>query len=86
MYTAMHLLRKFKFAQITLIDKNPMPFGLARFGVAPDNTDTKRVLNRFNDILLNPNCSFLGNVKFGKDIKIDFLQKYFDAVILAYGA
>ena len=44
-YTAKYLLKKVKDIQISIVDELPTPFGLVRYGVAPDHADTKNVIN-----------------------------------------
>lgn len=44
-YTAKYLLKKVKDIRISIIDELPTPFGLVRYGVAPDHADTKNVIN-----------------------------------------
>ena len=44
-YTAKYLLKKIKDIRISIIDELPTPFGLVRYGVAPDHADTKNVIN-----------------------------------------
>ena len=44
-YTAKYLLKKVKDIEISIIDELPTPFGLVRYGVAPDHADTKNVIH-----------------------------------------
>ncbi|KAJ3093384.1 hypothetical protein HK100_006637 [Physocladia obscura] len=88
-YTAQHLL-KAKIAtgfSIDMFEKLPMPYGLVRFGIAPDHADAKKVINKFNTIASeDPRFRFFGNVNVGRDISVAALQSNYDKVILAYGA
>eukprot|EP00802_Teleaulax_amphioxeia_P009406 Tamp_09422.p1 GENE.Tamp_09422~~Tamp_09422.p1 ORF type:complete len:497 (+),score=80.83 Tamp_09422:164-1492(+) len=86
MYTARTLLRKVDDVEIDVIDMLPTPFGLVRYGVAPDHVDTKNVINEFSQILSADNCAYHGNVTVGKDIDMQHLLDSFHAVVLAYGA
>ena len=72
--------------RIDIIDRLPVPFGLIRFGVAPDHQSIKAVANRYERVALSDNVRFVGNVSVGTDISIDELQVLYDAVILATGA
>ncbi len=72
--------------RIDIIDRLPVPFGLIRFGVAPDHQSIKAVANRYEKVALSDNVRFVGNVSVGKDISIAELQSLYDAVILATGA
>jgi NADPH-dependent glutamate synthase beta subunit-like oxidoreductase len=71
---------------IDIIDRLPVPFGLIRFGVAPDHQSIKAVSNRYEKVALSDNVRFVGNVSVGKDVTIDELQSLYDAVVLATGA
>jgi NADPH-dependent glutamate synthase beta subunit-like oxidoreductase len=72
--------------RIDIIDRLPVPFGLIRFGVAPDHQSIKAVANRYEKVALSDNVRFVGNVSVGKDISIDELSALYDAVVLATGA
>jgi ferredoxin--NADP+ reductase len=72
--------------RIDVIDRLPVPFGLIRFGVAPDHQSIKAVANRYEKVALSDNVRFVGNVSVGKDVTIDELQVLYDAVVLATGA
>jgi NADPH-dependent glutamate synthase beta subunit-like oxidoreductase len=72
--------------RIDIIDRLPVPFGLIRFGVAPDHQSIKAVANRYEKVALSDNVRFVGNVSMGKDISIDELSALYDAVVLATGA
>lgn len=86
-YTAEAAQKKFgDDANIDIIDKLPVPFGLIRFGVAPDHQSIKAVSQRYEKVALTHNVRFVGNVSIGQDISIAELQSHYDAVILATGA
>jgi len=86
-YTAEAAQKKFgDDVQVDIIDRLPVPFGLIRFGVAPDHQSIKAVASRYEKVALSDNVRFVGNVTVGKDISIDELQDMYDAVILATGA
>jgi ferredoxin--NADP+ reductase len=63
-----------------------VPYGLIRFGVAPDHQSIKAVYRRYEKVALTPNIRFVGNVTVGPDVTIGELQGLYDAVILATGA
>eukprot|EP01080_Neovahlkampfia_damariscottae_P002345 gene2345-2813_t len=69
-----------------MIEKLPTPYGLVRYGVAPDHPEVKNVTNEFDQIAQHENFTFLGNVKIGDDIKMNLLKNYFDMVCLCYGS
>ena len=52
---------------MTLLEKLPVPFGLVRFGVAPDHPEVKNVTNRFTELAAHPSVRFLGNVSVGTE-------------------
>ena len=86
-YTAEAAQKKFgEDVRVDIIDRLPVPFGLIRFGVAPDHQSIKAVAGRYEKVALSDNVRFVGNVTVGKDVSIDELQTLYDAVILATGA
>eukprot|EP00252_Welwitschia_mirabilis_P012047 TRINITY_DN26790_c0_g1_i1.p1 TRINITY_DN26790_c0_g1~~TRINITY_DN26790_c0_g1_i1.p1 ORF type:complete len:482 (-),score=111.44 TRINITY_DN26790_c0_g1_i1:39-1484(-) len=85
-YTAEKLLKRFKDVNVDVIERLPTPFGLVRYGVAPDHPETKVVTNQFSRIFENERCSFFGNVSLGKDVHLSELRKLYHVVVLAYGA
>ncbi|QPQ54887.1 FAD-dependent oxidoreductase [Allosphingosinicella flava] len=72
--------------RIDVIDRLPVPYGLIRFGVAPDHQSIKAVSKRYEKVALTDNVRFVGNVTVGKDVTVDELLSLYDAVILATGA
>ena len=86
-YTAESLLKRLGDAvRIDIIDRLPVPYGLIRSGVAPDHQSIKAVSRRYEQVALNPQLRFLGNVSVGADVSIDELKGFYDAVVLATGA
>jgi NADPH-dependent glutamate synthase beta subunit-like oxidoreductase len=72
--------------RVDIIDRLPVPFGLIRFGVAPDHQSIKAVSRRYEATALSDNVRFVGNVTVGQDVTIAELQGLYDAVVLATGA
>jgi len=72
--------------RVDIIDRLPVPYGLIRFGVAPDHQSIKAVSRRYEGVALSDNVRFVGNVTVGKDVSIPELQQLYDAVVLATGA
>ncbi|HYG28690.1 MAG TPA: FAD-dependent oxidoreductase [Allosphingosinicella sp.] len=72
--------------RIDMIDRLPVPYGLIRFGVAPDHQSIKAVSKRYEKVALSPGVRFVGNVCVGKDVTVPELRRLYDAVILATGA
>lgn len=86
-YTAEAAQKKFgEDVQVDIVDRLPVPFGLIRFGVAPDHQSIKAVSGRYEKVALSNNVSFIGNVTVGKDVSVEELQTLYDAVVLATGA
>ena len=84
-YAADSVLSFFPDAEINIIDQWPTPFGLVRFGVAPDHLSTKNVTRIFEKILDRANVRFIGNVTVGEDISYQELKSMFDLVIISVG-
>nr|XP_020858221.1 NADPH:adrenodoxin oxidoreductase, mitochondrial isoform X2 [Phascolarctos cinereus] len=85
-YTAQHLLKHHPQAQVDIYEKQLVPFGLVRFGVAPDHPEVKNVINTFTQTAYSPRCAFRGNVTVGRDVSVSELQEAYHAVVLSYGA
>jgi len=86
-YTAEALQKKLgEDVRIDIIDRLPVPYGLIRFGVAPDHQSIKAVSRRYEGVALTENVRFVGNVTVGEHVSIAELQDLYDAVVLATGA
>jgi len=86
-YTAEALVKAYgDQARIDIIDRYPVPYGLIRFGVAPDHQSLKAVSKRYDQVAESEQVSFVGNVSVGSDVSVDELKGLYDAVILAIGA
>ena len=85
-YLADQLLRLIPDASIDVLEKLPVPFGLIRYGVAPDHQSTKVVSRLFDRVLARDKVGFFGNVEVGRDVRLDELISLYDAVVLATGA
>jgi len=72
--------------RVDMIDRMPVPYGLIRFGVAPDHQSIKGVYRRYEKVALSDNVRFVGNVLVGRDVSVPELLELYDAVILATGA
>ena len=71
---------------IDLFDQLPAPYGLIRYGVAPDHPRIKGIVNSLHEMLNSGTIRFFGNVEFGKDITLEEVRKHYHAVIFATGA
>ena len=86
-YTAEALNKAYgETARVDIIDRYPVPYGLVRFGVAPDHQSLKAVSKRYDKVAETDNVRFVGNVTVGSDIQVGDLTALYDAVILATGA
>ena len=71
---------------IDLFDLLPAPYGLVRYGVAPDHPRIKGIIKALYEVLDRGDIRFFGNVVYGKDITLDDLKMHYNAVIFATGA
>lgn len=85
-YTADALLKSGADVTIDIIERLPSPYGLIRFGVAPDHAKTKNVQRTYERIASNEQVRYFGNVEIGRDVSIAELRDIYDAVVLATGA
>ncbi|KAH8280436.1 hypothetical protein KR018_007318 [Drosophila ironensis] len=85
-YAAQHLLKKLDDVVVDVLEKLPVPFGLVRFGVAPDHPEVKNVINTFTKTAEHPRLRYFGNVSLGEDISLKELRQRYHAVLLTYGA
>lgn len=82
--------------EIDLFESLPAPYGLIRYGVAPDHPRIKGIVNSLHEMLdaypetaeanTRRTIRFIGNVEVGRDITLDELRERYRAVILATGA
>ncbi|HWJ59342.1 MAG TPA: FAD-dependent oxidoreductase [Sphingomicrobium sp.] len=86
-YTAEALAKAYgDTARIDILDRYPVPYGLIRFGVAPDHQSLKAVSKRYDQVAAGEAVRFVGNLNIGADVSVDDLLGIYDAVILATGA
>uniref|UniRef100_A0AAY5ED11 NADPH:adrenodoxin oxidoreductase, mitochondrial n=1 Tax=Electrophorus electricus TaxID=8005 RepID=A0AAY5ED11_ELEEL len=71
---------------VDIYERLPVPFGLVRFGVAPDHPEVKNVINTFTQTAHSERFYFHGNVNVGMDISVEELKEAYHAVVLSYGA
>jgi ferredoxin--NADP+ reductase len=71
---------------IDLFDLLPAPYGLVRYGVAPDHPRIKGIIKALYEVLDRGDIRFFGNVNYGTDLKLEDLKKHYNAVIFATGA
>jgi ferredoxin/flavodoxin---NADP+ reductase len=85
-YVTEALLRSGTPLAVDMFERLPVPYGLVRFGVAPDHPKLKLVTAAFDRIATTPGFRFIGGVAVGRDVAIDELRESYDAVVLATGA
>jgi ferredoxin--NADP+ reductase len=72
--------------RVDVIDRLPTPYGLVRYGVAPDHKSIKSIATYLRRVLESPGVSFLGGVHLGTDVTREELLGAYDAVVYATGA
>lgn len=97
-YASAALLRRFGNAHVDMIERLPVPFGLVRYGVAPDHPSTRNVISQFSSMMEdNPRLTFFGNIRIGDNhnpdclnsvpaLPYDYLSSLYDSVVFATGA
>ncbi|CAI5447806.1 unnamed protein product [Caenorhabditis angaria] len=88
MFACNGVLRRKQDVFVDVFEHSPVPFGLVRYGVAPDHQEVKNVINTF-DTMFEKNRDRLRlfcNVSIGRDIKFEELLDNYDAILLAYGS
>jgi ferredoxin--NADP+ reductase len=72
--------------EVDVFEALPAPFGLVRYGVAPDHPKIKTIIARYEKTAEHPSFAFFGNTEVGRDITVDELRRYYDAIVFASGA
>mmetsp|Transcript_129359 Transcript_129359/g.242031 ORF Transcript_129359/g.242031 Transcript_129359/m.242031 type:complete len:505 (+) Transcript_129359:37-1551(+) len=87
-YTSKYLFKQAgnEKVHIDMFERLPVPFGLVRFGVAPDHPEVKNVQNDFAQVAATPTFRFFGNVEVGKHVSLLSLKTSYDAVVVCTGA
>ncbi|MFE9423149.1 FAD-dependent oxidoreductase [Kitasatospora sp. NPDC006697] len=71
---------------IDLFERMPAPFGLIRYGVAPDHPRIKGIVTALHQVLDKPAVRLFGNVDYPGDLALDDLHRFYDAVVFSTGA
>jgi ferredoxin--NADP+ reductase len=71
---------------IDLLERLPAPFGLVRYGVAPDHPRIKQIIVALHKVLERGDIRLLANVDYGVDLKLEDLRQFYDAVIFSTGS
>jgi len=85
-YAAEHLLRQSLSVRVDLLERLPVPFGLVRFGVAPDHQRIKQAARAFERTAQHPGFRFFGNVDVGRDVTHAELLEHYDQVLYSVGS
>ncbi|MFI6294132.1 FAD-dependent oxidoreductase [Nonomuraea sp. NPDC050790] len=86
-YTAEALVKQSaEPVEVDVLERLPTPYGLVRYGVAPDHTSIKSIANYLRKVLELPQVRFLGGVTLGSHLSVEDLLSCYDAVVYATGA
>jgi ferredoxin--NADP+ reductase len=86
-YAAEHLFKqKDLTVEVDLFDRLPTPYGLVRFGVAPDHPKIKSVSKVFDRVASKPGFRYFGFVELGKEIEVADLRNYYHQIVYTVGA
>ncbi|GAB3246685.1 FAD-dependent oxidoreductase [Nocardioides dilutus] len=85
-YAAHSLIESGTDVSIDVIERLPAPFGLIRYGVAPDHPRIKGIVTALHKVLDRPQVRLLGNVEYGTDLDLTALRRFYDAALFATGA
>jgi ferredoxin--NADP+ reductase len=86
-YTAEHLFRQKELTvEIDMYERLPTPYGLVRYGVAPDHQKIKSVTKVYDRTAKKPGFRFFGNVEMGSDIRLEDLRNHYHQIVYTTGA
>ncbi|MBM0126260.1 FAD-dependent oxidoreductase [Pimelobacter simplex] len=85
-YAADILTKSDADVSVDILERLPAPFGLVRYGVAPDHPRIKEIIKALQRVIAKPEVRFLGNVEYGVDVKLEDLREFYDAVVVSTGA
>ncbi len=71
---------------IDLFERLPAPYGLVRYGVAPDHPRIKQIIVALYKILQRGDIRLIGNVEVGRDVSVAELHEHYDALVFSTGA
>ena len=84
-YATDALFRSGHVVRVDMLERLPVPFGLVRYGVAPDHPKLKEAIQVYDRIARAPEFRFLGNVTVGRDVSVEELRAAYHAVLFACG-
>ena len=85
-YATEALIKSGLSVKIDMLERLPAPYGLVRYGVAPDHAKLKQAIQLYDKIAEAGEFSYLGNVTIGRDLSVDELKSTHHAIIFACGA
>ncbi|MFJ4005009.1 NAD(P)-binding protein [Streptomyces sp. NPDC090023] len=87
-YTAQNLVERHPDVRVDVLDRLPAPFGLVRYGVAPDHEKIKSLQGSLRTVLEHDRVRFLGGVGVGgpDGVPVERLRELYHAVVYCVGA
>ncbi len=85
-YAAAGLIKNLENVSVDIIEALPTPYGLVRYGIAPDHQKIKSVSKLYERTAADPRVNLLANVHFGRDLNLAEINKHYDAVVFTTGA
>ncbi|KAE8853938.1 hypothetical protein HRS9122_00930 [Pyrenophora teres f. teres] len=79
-------MNKNKDAVVDMYEQLPVPYGLVRYGVAPDHAEVKNCQDTFEEAAQSPRFNYVGNVRVGHDIELVKMKPHYYAILFSYGA
>lgn len=79
-------MNKIPNAVVDMYEQLPVPYGLVRFGVAPDHPEVKNCEEKFEEVAESLRFNYIGNVRVGEDIDLMTMKPHYDAFLFSYGA
>lgn len=86
-YAAERLMKEKDFVvEVDMFERLPTPYGLVRYGVAPDHQKIKSVTAAFDRMAKDPHFHYYGNVEYGTDMTLDELKDHYHQIVFSTGA
>jgi adrenodoxin-NADP+ reductase len=79
-------MSKVQDAVVDMYEQLPVPYGLVRFGVAPDHPEVKNCEDKFEEVAQSPRFNYIGNIRVGYDVDLVKMKPHYDAILFSYGA
>ena len=76
---------KDKHVRVDMFERMSTPYGLVRYGVAPDHQSVKKVIRVYEMTAQDHRFRFFGNVQVGTDLLVNEIQEHYDQIIYAVG-